>query len=800
MSFLNIKTSISSAKEGGDATVSPSAQEKKGLFVAAFYTLLAGFIALPLFFTPFSGFSIELSKILFLGGIVTVAFFLWIAAQLKEGIFSIPKSLLLAGGFLVVLVFALSALLSPAIGVSLGGLSFELGTFASLFILFLTMFLASVLFESRGKIWSFLLLLPLSFGILLFFLLLRFLFGADFLAFGIFNDLTSLPIGKWNDFAIFSGLIAILSLAMLGLLSLAKFARILLYVLLGVSILVLASANFFLSWLVIGIFSIVFVVYNIVFREKVAGMKSGTGSRFSLPPFILLFISLLFVIGGDSFGRSISNVTGLSSIEVRPSWNSTMQVIKDSWAEDPALGSGPNRFASVWLAHKPDGINESIFWNTNFQSGIGLLPTFAVTTGMAGILSWLIFLLVFAYQGGRAFLASPNSLSHFFVFSSFSLALYLWIITIFYTPGVFVTGLAFFFTGIFIASLRQQGIVKDYVFSYIKDPRIGFVAVLASIFFLIGAVSGGYELFKRSLSLSYFGKSLVAFRSANDVGGAREKILKAILLNKTDTSLRTLSEIETARLAALVNQADVSPEILRAQFQEFLGSAVDAGREAVQIDETNYENWIALGRVYLAVIPLQIPGAYENARASFEAAQARNPKSPAIFLELARLEAVRGNMAGAREFTAQAISLKNNYTDALFLLAQINISEGKVKEAIDSVETASSIDPNNVGLFFQLGLLKYDQKDYSGAVSALGRAVELSPDYANAKYFLGISYYRIGMNSEAIRQFEDIKGLNPDNKEVDLILNNLRNKRDPFADVSSLSKPGNLKDLPIDEE
>ena len=45
-----------------------------------------------------------------------------------------------------------------------------------------------------------------------------------------------------------------------------------------------------------------------------------------------------------------------------------------------------------------------------------------------------------------------------------------------------------------------------------------------------------------------------------------------------------------------------------------MDAAVNYGSEraAVEFDETNYENWIALGRVYMAVIPLKITGAYEK--------------------------------------------------------------------------------------------------------------------------------------------------------------------------------------------
>src|SRR3989338_8177488 len=55
------------------------------------------------------------------------------------------------------------------------------------------------------------------------------------------------------------------------------------------------------------------------------------------------------------------------------------------------VGSGPNQFVGEWLMSKPSAVNQTIFWNTDFNYGVGLIPTFIVTTGLLGIIAWLIF-------------------------------------------------------------------------------------------------------------------------------------------------------------------------------------------------------------------------------------------------------------------------------------------------------------------------------------------------------------------------------------------------------------------------
>ena len=91
------------------------------------------------------------------------------------------------------------------------------------------------------------------------------------------------------------------------------------------------------------------------------------------------------------------------------------------------------------------------------------------------------------------------------------------------------------------------------------------------------------------------------------------------------------------------------------------------------------------------------------------------------------------------------------------------------------------------------------RKEYTGAVSALERAIELNSAYANAKYFLGLSYSKLGRRADAIKQFEGLKATNPDNKEIDLILTNLNAGRDPFANAAD-REPEKRKTPPVTEK
>ena len=112
------------------------------------------------------------------------------------------------------------------------------------------------------------------------------------------------------------------------------------------------------------------------------------------------------------------------------------------------------------------------------------------------------------------------------------------------------------------------------------------------------------------------------------------------------------------------------------------------------------------------------------------------------------------------------------------------------------------LDSRNPTVFFELGLLRYNNKDYKGAVSALEQATTLEPSYANARYFLGLAYDKLSRRSDAIAEFETIQKSNPDNQEVQLILNNLRAGRTPLSNAKPpiSTKPESRKNLPLPEK
>ncbi|KKU67989.1 MAG: hypothetical protein UX89_C0009G0023 [Parcubacteria group bacterium GW2011_GWA2_47_16] len=784
---------------------------------ATFVLLLAIPFIVPVFFVPSILIPFQFSKVLLLSVVILVAFGFWIIARLKDGHFVFPKTSFLLTAAGVLLVTLLSALFSGVAKDAFLGQALEVGTAGSSAILFLLLFLVPFVFKSKDRIFYSYIVFFAAFFLIAAFQIFRLIFGTDFLSLGIFTDITSNTVGKWNDLDVFFGIGTVLSLITLELISLSKLFKILAYAALIVSLFFLAIVNFTPVWYVIAFFSLIFLVYVISFDKSEASLELSQGDSGAEPipslrkipvtSLTVLLISLVFILGGNTIGGAISEKLSIAQVEARPSWGATFAVAKSVLVKDPFLGAGPNRFTENWLLYKPEGINSTIFWNTDFNFGIGFIPTFLVTTGLLGAISWVLFLGFFLYLGFRAILSViGDKVSRYLVTSSFLVSLFLWIISIFYIPSLTIVTLTFFFTGLFIASLYQSGAVKEKVISFIEDPRKGFVSVLVLILLLIGTIAVGYSFVEKFIAAVYFQKGVVTFNTEGNVDKAEKYLQKAIELDNDSSYYRSLVQIDMMRLSTLLSQNSktISEDTLRTQFQGLFSSALGHAEQAVLFGNTDYQNWLSLGQVYEAIVPLKIPNvsAYESALGAYQQAIALNPKSPAILLTLGRLEAAHADNAKAKDYIGQALRQKNNYTDAIFLLAQIQVQEGNIKDAIDSVSAASYLAPNDSGIFFQLGLLRYNDKNYQGAVDAFKKATDLNPAYANAKYFLGLSYQKTAKVNEAIKEFNDLKTLNPDNKEIELILANLTAGRDPFANAAPPidNKPEKRSALPVQEK
>src|SRR3989344_5175324 len=466
----------------------------------AFVLLLLGGSVSSLFFFPSASFPFQFGKGLFIFLAVLGAAIMWLIARLKEGRITLPTHFIFGSVILILLINFISSFTSGSLAESLLGSGFDIFASLPLLVLFVFLGLTAVLFRSKNRIFSsYLIFVVVSAVIILFHVLrLPFLFGPGFLSFGLFTNTVSNLVGKWNDLSIFFALGTVLSLVTLELLSLGFATRFLFYAVFGLALVFLVIVNFTVSWIVLGIFSLVLTVYLVSIGYR----------RVSL-----LGLSLFgFQFRTQTLGQVISNKLQIFQIETRPSWGSTYGIAKTALKKDPLFGVGSNRFVKEWLLSKPAEVNNTVFWSNDFNFGIGVLPTFVVTIGLLGVISWALFFLAFLGLGLKALLSSPGDrFARYLSVSSFFTSLMLWVFALLYVPRITVLALAFFFTGLFLAALSEEKILKVRTLPFANNPKLGFVSVLVLIVLLVGSVVLVYIFIKKFSAALNLQKAVAAY-------------------------------------------------------------------------------------------------------------------------------------------------------------------------------------------------------------------------------------------------------------------------------------------------
>ncbi len=775
--------------------------------------LYALIVLLPLLFWPGALFSFEGIKKYFFLAIVLVITALYLFNSWRERHLYRLSSLWLVALWAPTLVALFASLASPSPRQSLIGLGVETDTFFFLIFLSLLATLVPLLWRTRREVFNALLvLLSVGFGVILF-QILRVGLG-NFTMLNVFSSPVSNLLGKWNEVSIFSGFTFLLSLAFIKFLPWRRTPLLggLIVATFTASLLTILFINYWLVLLAVGVGSI--LIWLVDLKKSTSKFEWLAWRSFLAWPLLLGIIFVLLSWFGQpgnfssvfktkfDLGVSISNLNnklGVGSLEVSPSWAGTWVLAKSVLNSQPVLGVGPNKFSTQWFKARPLEVNETPFWQDEFRSGVGLIPTAFITMGLVGFAAYLFLLGVILWSGYRLWREREtlDSLGKGINLTVFVLTVYLWFFNVVYTPGIVILALTFLLTGLLITN--QTGLETDD--SQVSQKTTGWL----NNFFTTFGFSGG--LIASFVLLALVGQSFWSNLSYNrgmikvlkgDLTKGEVLMANAASLNPNDLFYRSLVEVDLSFLDTLLRDQKVNQEEAKTRFQNILSAGIGNAKAARDYDQTNYLNWVYLGRVYEAVVPLKVNGAYEEAVKVYTKAKDLNPNLPSTWLNLARLEITAGNTLKARNYLDQALKLKRNYTEAIFVLAQLDASSGNLSRAIGLAEQSVKISGNDPVAYFSLGLLKYQAKDYIGARAALEPAVQLNPNYANARYFLGLTYDMLGNKTKALEQFQVILSTN-NLPEIKQIILNLQAGRGALVNMAPPA-PEDRKKLPVKEK
>lgn len=121
-----------------------------------------------------------------------------------------------------------------------------------------------------------------------------------------------------------------------------------------------------------------------------------------------------------------------------------------------------------------------------------------------------------------------------------------------------------------------------------------------------------------------------------------------------------------------------------------------------------------------------------------------------------------GNTAAAEETYRQILRVDGSHPDALHLLGVLHLQAGEHQQAIDLIEKAIDVAPQNPIYHCNLGTSYRGLRRFDRAITSFQEALRLKPDYAQAWYNLGCSHEARDSWDEAAAAYRECLSLLPD--------------------------------------
>ena len=149
-----------------------------------------------------------------------------------------------------------------------------------------------------------------------------------------------------------------------------------------------------------------------------------------------------------------------------------------------------------------------------------------------------------------------------------------------------------------------------------------------------------------------------------------------------------------------------------------------------------------------------------------------------LLTNLGTLYAQQGRIEEAIASLKTGISVNPDYSAEHVNLGCIYLDQGRLEEAVVELKTALSIDPGLLPAHVNLGSVYLEQDKLDEAISELSTVVNVAPDIAEAHANLGIVFGKQGKLEEAMEQYKISINLDPDLAEAHYNLGNTYAEQD----------------------
>jgi len=254
----------------------------------------------------------------------------------------------------------------------------------------------------------------------------------------------------------------------------------------------------------------------------------------------------------------------------------------------------------------------------------------------------------------------------------------------------------------------------------------------------------------------------------------------------SDMYLRVLTEAQRLVVQKIITSPSAKDQ--QAQLNDLRNAADSAlafAKEAVRLAPGIATNWSTLGNVYLDIAPIT-SGAAKSAEDAFGRAQALSPSDPSLLLSLGMAKSIEAQAAQgddaktlqeqSRELLLRATTLRPSYGSAHLELARLYGRLGNTDEALMEYRKAEVILPQDPALRYEVGLFLFGNDKKEEAVRELESAIQLAPNFSNARWYLAQIFEEQKEYAKALEQIQKVVESNPENQQAKDRLEELQKK------------------------
>lgn len=547
------------------------------------------------------------------------------------------------------------------------------------------------------------------------------------------------------------------------------------------SLILLFIINFSSAWAVLGVTMFILLImafWTRLFRERVNLLTL---------PIILLLISGFYLFGLPEKIGFLNDLNQLLPLPQELLLDSQVSrtVAWQSLKEYPILGSGPGTYIADFSKFKPVEFNSTDFWNIRFDRGPSHIMEMIGTMGILGILSYMMLLgvflligLVFLSRKRLKALVSTYPISDkrhpISVFPLILAWLSLLVAQFVYMQN---TVLSFYFwlfmaLGIVVWQGVQDQPFKKISFSFEKMPEIGLVLNVV-LLILVFAFAGFFYLGGR-----FYWADVKFVQSVESNEELVAKLERSVILNNYQENYRMA--LSQAYLITAWEEANKLEEEQNVELLQALAAgSIQQARLATTLSPSSVSAWENLGAVYRDSRGL-VGGTLPFALEAFATATDLEPNNPFFYRERCRLNLISEEKDWDKTINLcqRSVELKDNYLDAHVQLALVYEQKGDLEIALEKIEVVmerlkgvsfqrgSDFAGAATEIYFQAGRLYFNLERIKEGIPMFEQAVIITPQYANARYALALSYESDARIEDALIQYQILGQMMPDDENI----------------------------------